>query len=97
MGKPVAEEDRRSMADRRKVGSRRASDCPALSLRQLRNPRRCPSCGSVRSRVTDTGERQGYVYRAHQCRSCGRRWPSYQTVVHPVALDLDDVDPVLFK
>lgn len=65
-----------------------------MTRQRLRNPNECPSCGGTDSHVTDVEDRQfGYVYRRHACRTCGERWPSYQSLAHPKLIDPDDLDP----
>lgn len=45
-------------------------------------PKHCPKCGAA-GRVIEARPRDGYIYRRHQCRSCGHTWPSYQSAINP--------------
>lgn len=51
---------------------------------------RCPYCGSTESRVTDTRHSPKGIRRRRVCKSCGRRFTSYETVMAtPVVIKRD--------
>jgi transcriptional regulator NrdR family protein len=49
----------------------------------LPKPRNCPRCKS-RGTVISTRTRASAIYRRHQCRVCGRRWPSWESLINPM-------------
>jgi transcriptional regulator NrdR family protein len=50
----------------------------------LRDPHRC-HCGT-RSQVISTRRYRGYRSRRHKCPTCGKRWSTYETTIHPKRL-----------
>jgi transcriptional regulator NrdR family protein len=48
----------------------------------LRSPDAC-ILGHVHNKVTETRRRTGYIARRHRCLTCGRRWTSYESLIHP--------------
>lgn len=61
---------------------------------RLRDPDVCehPLCGGL-SRVINKRRRPGYIWRRHACLKCGRRWTSWQYLVHPRNVNDDDIEP----
>lgn len=51
----------------------------------LFNPDICRGCGTRGIVIASRRAALGYRRRRHVCRTCGRRWTSYQSLVHPRA------------
>ena len=48
----------------------------------LRDPDVC-RCGSHDTRLVKRRRGQSVIRRRHECRRCGHRWTSYQSLINP--------------
>lgn len=53
----------------------------------LPDPEKCRRC-RIKGKVTDTRRRSGYTARRHRCPTCGVRWTTYQSTLHPKRIRL---------
>jgi transcriptional regulator NrdR family protein len=65
---------------------------------KLRDPETCPNpyCGG-HTRVINKRNRDGKVWRRHECHRCLRRWTSWQSLADPDLIDPSDLDPAFFQ